>query len=139
MTRLSWDEYGVEVAKVVALRAACTRRQVGAVILNPDHRIVATGYNGTASGETHCSDGGCPRGQYSHAEIPPNLGNAGHGVRCVAQHAERNAIDYVLKHHELDYEAAVSFLSVCTLYITCAPCPDCAAAADLYGLRVVWP
>ena len=47
--RPGWDEYFMEIAKVVALRSNCTRRHVAAVIVK-DKRIISTGYNGTPRG-----------------------------------------------------------------------------------------
>lgn len=130
-TRITMDDYGLKLAEVVRLRAACNRRQVGAVVIGPDKRIVATGYNGVEPGATECSDGGCPRGAYTHDQIPGFLGNAGHKVPCVAIHAEDNAIRYAAAHAD--------DLTDCTLYVSCQPCPDCARKAEAYGLRVVWP
>jgi deoxycytidylate deaminase len=70
--RISRDDYGLRVAAAVALRADCTRRQVGAVIVAPDGSIVATGYNGLASGLPGCaSAGACPRGQMAYPSEPP--------------------------------------------------------------------
>lgn len=130
--RLTRDQYGLALTDVVKLRAACTRRQVGAVILDAAGRIAATGYNGTAAGAVHCSDGGCPRGAYSHDEIAANLGNAGHQVPCVARHAEWNAICWAL-------DQGVHMPSS-TLYISTPPCPDCYRLAHGVGLRrVLWP
>lgn len=84
--RIPWDEYFLNIAKEVARRSTCLRRQYGAVIVSPDHRILSTGYNGSASGEPNCCDvGECYRKQQG---IP-------HGQqyeRCVAIHAEDNAI-----------------------------------------------
>ena len=76
MNRLNWDEYFLEVAKVVASRSTCPRALVGAVIVK-NHRILTTGYNGAASGEAHCEDVGC-------------LIVGGHCQRAV--HAETNAV-----------------------------------------------
>lgn len=134
MTRLGIDEYGLAVAAVVARRAACTRRQAGAVIIGPDKRIVATGYNGTAPGAVECTDGGCPRGAFSYEEIPPLLGNAGHAVPCVASHAERNAIDWMLQVVPRDLRVYWDH----TLYVSSRPCPDCRELATGLGLRVVF-
>ena len=133
-SRLTLDEYGLALAHVVKLRAACTRRQVGAVILGADKRVHATGYNGTPAGEKHCIDGGCPRGAFSYAEIPGFLGNEGHEVKCIAQHAEANAIGWVVMTR---LAAAEWVLAQSTLYITCPPCPDCSALANKWKLRVV--
>lgn len=67
MTRPSWDEYGLGIAKAVSVRGDCTRRQVGAVILDKDHRIVGGGYNGTVAGRPGCLEGACPRGRHYKA------------------------------------------------------------------------
>lgn len=85
MQRISKDAYYLEIAKAVAMRSTCLRRQYGAVIVKND-RIISTGYNGSARGEPNCCDvGECWR--ESHG-IP-------HGEqyeKCVAVHAEDNAI-----------------------------------------------
>ena len=47
ITRLSWDEYFMKLAWLVAERATCVRHHVGAVIVR-DKRILTTGYNGAA-------------------------------------------------------------------------------------------
>ena len=131
-TRLTRDEYGHALAVTVSRPAACTRRQVGAVVLDAHKRIAGTGYNGTRSGAVHCTDGGCPRGAFSYDQIPGRLGNRGHDVPCVADHAERNAITEALERG--------AHLPSCTLYVTCEPCPDCARLASGVGLgRVLWP
>ncbi|WP_392465859.1 hypothetical protein ACF3NS_10100 [Arsenicicoccus cauae] len=51
--RPDWDTYFLEVADAVAVRAGCRRRQVGAVIVSEDRRIISTGDNGgrEASGQ----------------------------------------------------------------------------------------
>ena len=57
--RPSWDEYFMMMAKdVVAKRATCPRRQVGAVLVR-DKRIISTGFNGSPSGMPHCTEVGC--------------------------------------------------------------------------------
>lgn len=70
--RISKDAYGLKLAEAAALRADCTRRQVGAVIIAEDGSIVSTGYNGLASGLPGCaSAGACPRGQMAYPSPPP--------------------------------------------------------------------
>ena len=51
-TRMSWDEYFMEMAKLAAKRSTCLRRTVGAVIVQDKH-VVATGYNGAPKGIPH--------------------------------------------------------------------------------------
>ena len=43
LIRPTWTEYYLGIADAVAKRGECTRRQVGAVIVN-HHTIIATGY-----------------------------------------------------------------------------------------------
>lgn len=119
--RPSWDKWGLELARAVALRADCTRRQVGAVLMTPDHSIVATGYNGAAPGELGClTAGACPRGQRSYEEVPgyesatPSSYDAGAGL-CIALHAEQNAL----------LRASWQDMQLATLYVTDEPCSGC--------------
>lgn len=129
--RLGRVPYALAVADVVKLRAACTRRQVACVILDDAGRIAATGYNGTPAGEVHCTDGGCPRGAFTHDQIPGLLGNHGHDVPCTARHAETNAAEWALEHGTDPATALVA--------ITCPPCVDCAADLRYVGWgTVVW-
>ena len=59
--RMSWDEYFMRMAHLVAKRSTCLRRQVGAVLVK-DNRVLATGYNGAPKGLPHCVDlGKCLR------------------------------------------------------------------------------
>lgn len=64
--RIGWDDYFLTIADAVAMRADCTRRQVGAVVVEPSTKhIIATGYNGSAPGQPGClSDGACIRGRH---------------------------------------------------------------------------
>ncbi|MCX7794005.1 MAG: dCMP deaminase family protein [Thermodesulfovibrionales bacterium] len=83
--RPGWDEYFLEIAKVVASRSTCLRRRYGAVIVK-DNVIVSTGYNGAPRGTVNCIDSGtCKRRELN---IP-----AGERYElCEAVHAEQNAI-----------------------------------------------
>ena len=108
--RPSWDEYFLEVAKLVAKRATCLRRQVGAVLVK-DKKILATGYNGAPSGLEHCLDIGCIR---EKLKIPS-------GERhelCRGLHAEQNVL----------LQAALHGTSTkgSVLYVTNQPCVICA-------------
>jgi dCMP deaminase len=118
------------IAKAVAARAKCTRRRVGAVLVT-DKRIIATGYNGAASGLPDCLDGACPRGQLGYDQVP-GLGDydrPGTPGFCIAIHAEVNALLYATR----DTRGA-------TAYITDQPCPGCRKALSAAGIvRAVWP
>lgn len=85
MSRISKNQYYLEIAKTVARRSTCIRRQYGAVIVKED-RIISTGYNGSARGEVNCCDAG---------ECWREANGVPHGQqyeKCVAVHAEDNAI-----------------------------------------------
>lgn len=108
--RPGWDEYFMDIARVVARRGNCSRRQVAALIVK-DRRIISTGYNGTPRGVRNCCDGGCPR----------CAGSTPSGSRldeCICCHAEENAIT----------QAACHGIAVAgaTLYVTLSPCLTCA-------------
>jgi dCMP deaminase len=83
--RPPWDEYFLEIARVVSSRSTCIRRKYGAVIVK-DNVIISTGYNGSPRGMTNCSDINlCKRKELN---VPP-------GERyelCEGVHAEQNAI-----------------------------------------------
>jgi len=119
--RPSWDEYFMDMAKLVAKRATCLRRSVGAVLVK-DKRILATGYNGAPRGLTHCLDIGCLR---EKLKIPS-------GERhelCRALHAEQNAL----------IQASLYGVSVkdATIYATCQPCVICAKMLINAGIKEI--
>ena len=41
----AWDQYYLEICKVVALRSKDPNTQIGCVIVGPNHEIRSTGYN----------------------------------------------------------------------------------------------
>lgn len=119
--RPSWDEYFIEVAKLVSKRSTCLRRKVGAILVK-DKRILASGYNGAPSGLLHCVDVGCLRDKLS---IPS-------GQRqelCRGLHAEQNAL----------IQASLHGVSVrnSTAYITNQPCITCAKMLINAGIKEV--
>lgn len=125
--RPDWDTWALGIAAAVARRADCTRRQVGAVVLDRDHRVVAVGYNGAPAGRPGCaSAGACPRGKFTHAQLPPDAPYS----NCIAVHAEANAVIY----------APRSSLVGATVYTTDAPCHECRRLLMGAGVaRAVWP
>ncbi|HHW07092.1 MAG TPA: cytidine deaminase [Clostridia bacterium] len=108
--RPSWDEYFMEITKLVAKRSTCLRRHVGAVLVK-DRRILTTGYNGSPSGLTHCSEIGCLREKLG---VPSGERNE----LCRGIHAEQNAIVQAALHG-VNIKGAV-------LYVTHQPCVTCA-------------
>jgi dCMP deaminase len=118
MTRPDWDSYYMAIARTVASRSSCLRRQVGAVIV-VDNTIISAGYNGTPMGVRNCSDGGCPR---CASEAPPGAGYD----TCICVHAEQNAIVLAARHGNSTKGG--------TLYTTLRPCFGCAKEAIQAGI-----
>lgn len=121
MERTSLDNYFLNIAYVVSTRSTCLRNEVGAVIVR-DKQILATGYNGSPAGTTHCLDVGCIR-------IQEGIPSGTRHERCRAVHAEQNAI----------IQAAVHGVSVygATLYCTHQPCILCAKMIVNAGIKRV--
>ncbi|MFA5811644.1 MAG: deaminase [bacterium] len=121
LTRPGWDEYFMDIARVVALRGNCIKRKIAAVIVR-DRRIISTGYNGTPRGIANCSEGGCPRCNH--------FGASGEKLdECLCSHAEENAIVQAAYH-------GVSIKGG-TIYTTYSPCLICTKMIINSGLAEV--
>jgi len=110
LERLSFDDYCLKIASVVAERSTCRRHHMGAVAVRDKH-ILTTGYNGAAAGLKDCLELGCLRDEQG---IPSG---ERHEI-CRAIHAEQNVIIQAALH-------GVS-LEGCTIYCTHTPCVLCA-------------
>ncbi len=108
--RLTWDEYFMKIAMLVAERSTCRRHHVGAVIVR-NKQILTTGYNGAPAGTEDCLKLGCLRDEL---DIPSGTR---HEV-CRATHAEQNAIIQAGVHGVIIGKA--------TVYCTHSPCILCA-------------
>ena len=104
------DEYFLKIASVVAERSTCHRHHVGAVAVRNKH-ILATGYNGAASGLKDCLKLGCLRDEL-------NIPSGTRHEICRGIHAEQNVIIQASLH-------GVS-LEGSTIYCTHTPCILCA-------------
>lgn len=117
--RPTWDEVWMDIADTVAQRSRCDRAQIGSVIVSANQRIASTGYNGPAASfpaENGCT-AWCPR---ARGEAPlDNLYDA-----CPSIHAESNALLYVDR----------SVIEGGTIYITDAPCMQCAKLVSNSGI-----
>lgn len=107
-----FDHSYLEMARVWARNSYCRRRQVGALLVK-DKMIISDGYNGTPSGfENVCED--------ENDKTKPYV-----------LHAEANAITKVAKSSNSSEGA--------TLYVTAAPCIECAKLIIQAGIsRVVY-
>ena len=98
------------MASVWARNSYCKRRQVGALIVK-DRMIISDGYNGTPSGfENVCED--------ENGVTKPYV-----------LHAEANAITKIARSNNSSKDA--------TLYVTAAPCIECAKLIIQAGIKRV--
>jgi dCMP deaminase len=119
--RIPWDQYFMQIAQLVAQRATCVRRKVGAVIVRDKH-ILTTGYNGAPKGLPHCLDIGCLREKLG---IP-----SGERMEiCRGIHAEQNALVQAARFG-ISVEGSV-------LYCTTQPCVTCAKLLINAGIKKI--
>ncbi len=105
-----FDKHYLEMAAIWAKNSYCKRRQVGALLVK-DRMIISDGFNGTPSGfENQCEDENDTTKPY-------------------VLHAEANAITKVAKSGNSSEGA--------TLYITTAPCIECAKLIIQSGIKRV--
>jgi len=121
MKRPSWDEYFMEIARVVAKRSTCLRRNVGAIVVK-NKRIISTGYNGTLSGLKHCEEVGCLREKFG-------IKSAERQELCRGMHAEANTLLFAASYGVDMHEAAI--------YCTHQPCVLCAKMIIQAGIKQV--
>lgn len=100
----------LRMARIWAENSYCTRRRVGAIIVN-DSMIISDGFNGTPSGfENVCED--------SDGVTKPYV-----------LHAEANAITKVARSNNSSEGA--------TLYVTASPCLECSKLIIQAGIKRV--
>jgi dCMP deaminase len=99
--RAGWDPYFMQIARVVASRATCDRKHVGALLVR-DRIILSTGYNGSIRGMPHCDEAG-------------HMLENGHCVATI--HAEANAI--------LQAARIGARIEGADIYTTASPCWPC--------------
>ena len=105
----SLDSKYLRMARIWAENSYCKRRQVGALVVK-DHMIISDGYNGTPSG----FDNVCEENNISFPYV---------------LHAEANAITKLARSSNNSDGA--------TLYVTAAPCIECAKLIIQSGIKEV--
>ncbi|MDO4912694.1 MAG: deaminase [Lactobacillus sp.] len=111
--RIPWTQYFMMQALVISQRSTCDRALVGCVLAR-NKRVIATGYNGSVSGQPHCDDAG-------HEMID------GHCVRTI--HSEMNALLQCAKYGISTADSEI--------YVTHFPCYNCAKALVQAGIKQV--
>lgn len=114
LTKQVRNDYYLSVAKTIAFGSPCPDGKQHGAIAVKNSRIVATGYNGPASGRPHCGEE-CLLDVFKRE----NGGKKNFGL-CPAVHAEINVI----------VTAAMigTALKDAMIYVTKKPCPDCMKA-----------
>lgn len=110
------------ITNLVASRATCTRRKVGAVLVK-EKRILCSGYNGAPAKVPHCFETGCLR---EKLKVPSGEKHE----LCRGVHAEQNAIIQAA-FHGIPVNGAV-------LYCTNQPCSICAKMIINAGIQTVY-
>ena len=99
--RIPWDQFFMAQSLLLSTRSTCERLGVGATVVR-DRRVISGGYNGSVSGDVHCSEVGCYVVE-------------GHCIRTV--HAEVSAIIQCAKFGAPTEGADI--------YVTHFPCLQC--------------
>lgn len=121
-SRLSWDEYFINLTHAIAERGTCDRGKSGCVIVK-EKRLLTTGYVGSPSGMPHCDQAG----HLMHQVVNEDGTISQHCIRTT--HAEQNAL----------VQAAKFGISVdgATLYCKMEPCFVCAKMIASVGIKRV--
>jgi dCMP deaminase len=124
----------MKTAETFAECSTAIRLHVGAIVVKDD-RIISIGYNGMPSGwDNNCEDKiYCDDGDYSEQQYPKDS-NIWKKYKLVTKpevlHAETNAIAKLAKSNESGLGA--------TMFITHAPCLDCAKLVYQSGINTVY-
>ncbi len=115
MQVINWDEYFMGIALLSAKRSKDPSTQVGACIVDDDHKVVSIGYNGM------------PRG-IADKDLTWEKGEGLHSKYLYVCHAEFNAILNIRNG---------SSLKGCTVYVTLFPCNECTKAIIQTGIKKI--
>jgi dCMP deaminase len=122
---LEWAKTFMRLAFDMASHSKCRRLHVGAVIVK-DKRVISTGYNGTPTGMKNCDE------VFDEAAINDPEFNEKHRVFSAKYdlHAELNAC--IFAHRD------ENSVDGCDLYLTHAPCSNCAKLLVAEGIKRVF-
>lgn len=132
MQRLSNDEYYLSLLAGVAARGSCVRRQVGAIVVDENYRVLSMGFNGPPKGFPHCGEvdhvppTNVPYGVWKAVHCQGATEQKGSTTKCMAVHAEINALLTCADPNRAH-----------TIYVSCTPCRNCALAIVNTNIRRV--
>lgn len=136
MTQEHLDKYYIKVAQVCAKNSYAIKLKVGAIIVK-DNQIISDGFNGTPSGFENkceiidCTTNFCHKGFNKVKLQCACCEKSKLSTKPYVLHAESNAILKCAKYGKSTKDS--------TLYITHAPCIDCAKLIIQAGIiRIVY-
>ena len=113
--RLEWPDYFMGTAVMVSMRSPDPNTKVGAIVVNADNKILATGYNG----------------------LPKNI-----SVDDISWAREGEELEkkyaYVLHAEINSLLNAQESLEGCTMFVTLYPCNECAKIIIQKGIKKVY-
>lgn len=118
---LSWEEFFMGSALLVASRSKDPSTQVGACIVNKDNKVLSLGYNGLTK---RMNDD-----DFYWNSIGEKTGDMTKNKDYFVVHAERNAI--------LNFRGNSKELEGSTLYVTLYPCVECTKEIIQVGIKKV--
>jgi dCMP deaminase len=125
--RKDWDTYFMDIAYMVSTRSLCSRRHVGAVLVQ-GKKLLGTAYNGAPMGVPDCSEAGCMIAEQYEVELVEGKETMVKKERCIRTiHAEQNLLLFT---DRADREGS-------SVYVTDQPCWTCANMLANSGVREI--
>ena len=114
--RKDWDTYFMDIAFMASTRSQCSRRRVGAVLVQ-GKKLLGSAYNGAPMGVPDCSEAGCMLVEEFEVKLIDGREEMVKKQRCIRTiHAEQNLLLFTDRS---DREGS-------TVYVTDQPCWTCA-------------
>lgn len=125
--RKDWDTYFMDIAFMVSTRSQCSRRHVGAVLVQ-GKKLLGTAYNGAPMGVPDCSEAGCMIAEDYEFVMNNGKEEMVKKQRCIRTiHAEQNLLLFT---DRIDREGSI-------VYVTDEPCWTCANMLANSGITEV--
>lgn len=120
------DRSWLAKATFMSLVSQCSRAKVGAIILDKDGELASVGTNSVRANVPGVTGSQCE--EWCARANKPVSSSDGYGLECPSVHAEATAL----------LNGVPANMSGGTLYVTHAPCADCAKLINAVGIaRVV--
>jgi dCMP deaminase len=125
--RKDWDTYFMDIAYMAATRSQCSRRRVGAVLVQ-GKKLLGTAYNGAPMGVPDCEEAGCMITEEFEQETVNGVLQMVKKQRCIRTiHAEQNLLLFTDRK---DRDGS-------TVYVTDQPCWTCANMLANSGIKEI--